>query len=330
MYIKCNNLQERTTSDFVSLYNPSNIRGYDCSLTEKSLPGLKKEDSNSCLQKLAPFRLVSVRGSLEQGQRMPPDFQKSLVHLVTDDKSSVSYPMEKNAPVTTTKESKIHVEGQMQDMNNLIKFEPKAVSLEPLSLAQIIQHETGTSYAHSVPGEIHFNPSAQAQRSCSSNELSLSDLAKSSSQAASSWRPVHVKTSNDTTLSGLSSHYEIVSRIPNLTRDMGIHMVALHSTRHTSVEVTSSASPAVFAFKSDLTINYEHKGSSIKGKSHVFALMVSHPIEDGVLHYLSRFRHCVHKKLMRDYMRLNFKFFNFSTESPDDIVREKQRDVFQK
>lgn len=323
-------LQERTTSDFVSLYNPSNARGYDFSLTEKPLPGPKKEDSNSCLQKLAPFSLVSVRGGSEQGQRMPPDFQKSLVDLIAEDKSFVSYPVEKNAPVTTTKGSKI--EGRIQDVNNLIKFEPKAVPLEPLSLAQIIQHETGTSFAHTMPGELHFNPSVQAQRSCSSNELSLSDLAKLSSQAASSWRPVHVKTSSNRTLSGLGSHYEVVSRIPNLSHDMGIHVEALHSTRHTctSVEVTSSASPAVSAFKSDLTIIYECKGSSVKGESHVFALMVSHPIEDSILHSLSRFRQCVHKKLMQDYMRLNFKFFNFSTKSPDDIIQEKQHNVFQK
>jgi hypothetical protein len=316
-------LQERTASDSVSLYSPSNSSAYSYSLTGKPLPGPKKEDSNRCLHKLVSFRLESVRCGSEQGQRQQPDSQKSLVDLIADSegKSFVSYPMEKNAPVTSTNESTI--EGQKRDRNNRIK----AVPLESLSLARIIQHETGISYAHNIPGELQFNPSVQAQRNCSSNELSLSDLANLSSQASSSSKPAHIKE-NNATLSGVSSHYEIESRIPNFSH-MGNHVIALHLTRCTSVEGISSASPAVSALKSDVAINHECKGLSVKGKSYVFALMVSHPIEDNVPHYLSRVRQCIHKKLTQYYMSRNFKTFNFSTTSPDDLIQEKQHNVFQ-
>ncbi len=311
----------------MSLYSLSSTRAYSFSLTEKRLPGPKKEDSNRCLQKLASFMLESVRDVSEQGQRQQPDSQKSLADLIAEGKSFVSYPVEKDATVISTNESTI--EGRKRDMKDRIKLEPKAVPLEPLSLAQIIQHETGISYAHNIPGELQFNPSVQTQRSCSSNELSLSDLANLSSQASSSSRSAHVKE-NNTTLSGLSSHYEIESIIPNLSHDMGNHVIALHLTKHTSVEGITSASPAVSAFKSDVTINRECKGLSVKGKSYVFAVMVSHPIEDNVPHYLSRVRQCIHKKLTQDYVSHIFKIFNFSTKSPDDLIQEKQHNVFQK
>lgn len=311
-----------------SLFSATSACTCSSGLTKKSIQGSNKDGSSSCSHNLARFRLDFARDGSEQGQRKQPDSRKSLLDLITEDESFMSHPIEKNSPVTSlAKCGQSTIKEQKPDMSDQIKVEPRSV---PLSLAQIIQRETGASSVCNMPGELHFNPFRQAQTSCSSKELSLSDLAKLSSRAPSSLRTARVGEKYDITLSDVTSHYKIVSRLPNLSHAMGIHVATLHST--TSVESAGSAPPAVSAFKSDITFQFDHRcvGLSIKGKSNFFALILSHPTEDSVPHSLSRLRQCIDEKLTKDYISYVFKIFDFSSQSPDDIVQEKQRNVFQR
>ena len=323
-------LQEGTIPDSVSLCGLSDTSACSSGLTEKCMhcdvQG-SKEGSCSCSHNLARFGLGSAGDGSEQGQGKQLGSQKSLLDLIAEDECFVSHqPIEESARVTSfVKFDQKITKGQMSD---LIKVEPKTVPLEPLSLAQVIQQKKGASNMCNMPGVLRFNPFRKAQTgsACSSKELSLSDLAKLSNQAPSSLRPANVEEKN-TRLSDLSSHYKVVSRCPSLSHVMGIHGVDFHSTP--SVGSASSAPPTITAFKPDITF-HKYVGLSIKGKSNFFALMQSHTTEDSVPHFLSRLRRCIDGKLIKDYVNCFFKIFDFSSESPDDIIQEKQHNVFHK
>ena len=316
-----------TIPESVSLCSLSATSARSSGLTEKPVQVSNKESSCSCSHNLAGFTLDSARDGSEQGQKKQPDCQKSLLDLITEDESFVSHPVEKVSVVTSvTKCGQNTIKEQKPDMSDQIKVEPRAV---PLSLARIIQHELGASSVCNMPGE-HFNPFRQVQTSCSSKELSLSDLAILSSQAPSSLRHVHVEDKYNITLSDVTSHRKLVTSLPNLSHAVGIHVATFHST--TSIESAGSAPPAISAFKSDITFQFDHRcvGLSVKGKSFFLALMLSHPTEESVPHSLSRLRQCIDEKLTKDYIHYFFKIFDFSSQSPDDIVQEKQRNVFQR
>lgn len=331
-------LQEGIIPDSVSLSSLSDASACSSGLTEKCMHydvQRLKEGSCSCSQNLARFGLGSARGMSEQGQRKQlRSPQKSLLELITEDECFMSHhPIEKSARVTSiAKYDQKVTKGLKPDTNDqhVIKVKPRNVPLKPLSLVQLTQQEKGTSNMCNMPGELHFNPFSKAQTGsvCSSKELSLSDLAKLSNQAPSSLRPADVEEKN-TILSDLSSHYmyKIASSRPNLSHVMEIHVVDFHST--TSVGSASSAPPAISAFKPDIAF-HRYMGLSIKGKSNFFALVLSHPTEDSVPHSLSRLRQCIDGKLIKDYINSYFKVFDFCSQSPDDIVLEKQHSVFQR
>lgn len=309
--------QERTIPDSVSMCNVSSTNACSFCNTEKSLRGPSKEGSKSRCCKLAPYRLESAR----DGKRKHP--QLFVVVFDTEDKCFVSHPAEKIAAVTSVSKSGQNFnEGQNPDRSDQIEVERNTVPLEPISLAQIVRHETGAPNVGSMPGELYSNPFAQTRANSGFEDLSLTDLANLSSQAPSCLRHSNVKEKH-ATLSDLSSHYEIVSELPNLFHNVGVHVVA---TTCASVLSASSVSPDMSVFKSNVTVQFD---PSVKGKSDVFALMLSHPAESSIPHSLDRLRQYVDKKLMKEYVCYFFKVFDFSSKSPDDIVQEKQHNVFQ-
>ena len=291
---------------------------------------LPKEDVSS--HNLAGLCLDSATVRSEQAQVGP---QKSLLDLIAEDtscESFLSHQIEKNAGPT----SLAKIDQNVVKEQKPVEVKPKSVPLEPLSLAKIIQQEKGASNSQPatvssacrMPGELHFNPLRKSQVESSPKQLSLSDLTKLSINPAFSLRVADVGE-RSATLSDLSSHYKTVSKHPNLSHVVGVHLLESHTT--TSVEGSGSAPSAITAFKSGIAFQCGHRrvALSMKGKSNL-ALMLSHLTEDSVPHPLSRLRQRVDKKLMENYTKYFFKMFDFSSQSPDDIVQEKQRNVFPK
>ena len=311
-------LQKGTIPDPVSMHTLSSTSSCIYGLAENSILGPGKDDNNNCSCKLGPF---DNKGGPEQGQRKQPNSQMTLLDLITEDKSFLSHPIEKPAMVTSlAKSGRSFMKGQKAVMSDQIEVEPNAVPLESFTVAQSIQHEIGTS---NVPEGLHFSPFLQAQKSYRVKEILLSDLARLSCQAPSSLRSAHMKE-NNATLSDLHSKYKVVPRLSDLSYDMGIRVVSFHSTTFASIECDSSKS----TFKSSLTVQCDRKcvGLPVKG----FALMMCRPTEDGVPLSLSRLRRYIDNKLTRDYMGSVFRTFDFSDKSPDDIIQEKQHNVFQR
>ena len=303
------------------------------------------------------------KASSKQNKQARP--QKTLLDLVTPDtckceESILSHQtevMRKKDKATSLVELVQSADKQRKPpLSDLIKPQSSSVSLQPLNLAQIIQLEQETAQSTSSVSvsdhvstaikDVHLsNPMYDSEPvtisdTCDTHNLSkglqfsplgreskglyLSDLTKLSSKTATSSRFTDTGQKNKT-LSDLVQHQQTASKYPSLSQVMSVHAVI-------SVEGSPAASPTctLDTFKSGITFQYGC-GSvtrSMNRRSSFFAQMMSHTVENNLSHSLSKFRQHVHGKLTKYYTRKLFQKFDFSSQSPDDVVQEKQCNVF--
>ena len=275
------------------------------------LPLPKKDSVSNSLSEL--WRGFSRAGP-EQFQKKQVWSQKSLLDLVTED-----MPLDaRTRSLAGIDENPLR--GQKLNIGDQSKIKANPIPSRHFSLAQIVQQEKAStmSSSHGLSRELHFGVSRNAQTGsmCDSKNLSLSSLARLSSQAASSLRQADAGDKR-TTLSDLSNQYTFASSHPSLSNLIGVHVTDSHATMR--VGSSGSTPPAVSAISAGITF---HK----RNKFNVITLLLA---EESVPHSLSALGQRVNVKLIQDYTKYVFKFFNFSSQSPDDVVRDKQGSVFQ-
>lgn len=284
----------------------------------------------------------------EQATLIP---QKSLLDIVTENTAKYS-----SCEVVKVKKKGVHLSVPKlmhgAKVSDVSKPRPMSVCKQSLSLAQIIQHEQETLhctlfepvfdqcvYTACDTGQIvmantcipdtptrDIDDSKLNDMTQNAMENFRSDLSQWSQSIGASSRFVD-QAQKYKKLSVRINHQQPISRSANVTQIPGVQ--CLDSLTTISVEHSEfSDYSCTLKDKSDVEFQYGNVAESMEGKFFLSTVVVSREIKRSLSYSLLRYRKFVIDKLREEYAQTSFLNFDFSTQSPDDIVHEKQCGAF--
>lgn len=274
--------------------------------------------------------------------------QKSLLDIVTEKHSSYQVEKVKEKGVHSSVTKLMHG----AKVSDVPKPRPKSVCKQPLSLAQIItQHEQEALHCiffEPVSDQCVYTACDTGQKIMAStciletpprdiSDSKLKDMTRASkenfqsdlsqwSQSISASSTFMDQAQKNKTLSVPINHQQPNSRSANVTHIPDVQCI--DSLTIISVERSEfSDFSCTLKAKPDVEFQYESVAKLMEGKFLLLTVVVSH-IKRSLPHSVLKYRQFVIDKLKEEYAQTSFLNFDFSIQSPDDIVHDKQCGAF--
>ena len=263
---------------------------------------------------------------------------KTLMDLVTEVKCDESVPF--NKPLMRKRETTYLTEltFDLDDSKTLDQTTVKPVSLLSLCQEQIVQEKKESLHDTSISNSADANdclPSAfesdqkllTSVHSC--NKLSLSKLSKLSCRTPSSSRFSDKAERSKTTLGIFHQHNARTQSSPS----HGMSLLEVDSQTIAYVESptfdSSATTPTLNTFISDIAFQHSSRGVAVlKKQFHIKTLVMNQPIKSNLPGSLMKLAQHFDCMLAKAYSQRCYHNFDFSSQSPDDLVQEKQYIVF--
>lgn len=315
-----------------------------------SLDDLYLCSSSSKLEGSFLHGMNTDKNSRSQVKQVKHNPQKTLLDIVTENTISYHAKEVKKRDCHSLVTKPVHGDR----VSDISRPQHKSVCKQPFSLARIIQHNQEASHStllepvsnrcvylacdtcklvmadtcnpDTPPRDINLISLSETQMTQSSKENFCSDLSELRQSMSDSGRFMD-KAQKNKTLSVSVDHQQHISRYANVTRIASVQ--CLDSLTIISAESSESLCGfrCTLHTKSGIEFQCGNVSELMEGKL-LLAVVVSHETKRNLSHSLLRYRKFILDKLRKEYARNSFMTFDFSIQSPDDIVHEKQCDAF--